>query len=183
MPLGHHCEEAAVVTCFDCYEFIDHVAEKVTQLVELQLFSLEVLFAGKEQQLSRTLFLLGLQIGWIDCWMRFRASDPDVCGIIKLDQTCFILEEFNLHPHDFDPVNDLQIISDFITGFQAVHAWIQMHQSSIISSELFEVIMDVTLKPSHQSFQHSVFFRNSSAYFLSALSFSGIFKFLVVDHL
>jgi hypothetical protein len=76
-----------------------------------------------------------------------KTPDPNVVGVVELDETVFILEEFYFHSHDIDVVDELNEIANLVARLQAVSSWIGPHQCSLLPFELLVIVMDASEKP------------------------------------
>ena len=95
----------------------------------------------------RPLFKPRLRLLFLDL---LKLSDPQILAVIENDFARFILLELYLHSYDFDGVDLLKIIPDFVTHFEAVCSWVMSLKHEIVAPKLLVVILDFSLDFVHE---------------------------------
>ena len=77
--------------------------------------------------------------------MIFSAANPNVAGMIELDKASLVLDELNVHVHNFDFMHFLHEVADLVTLLEAESLRVVQLQRQIVFAELLEVILVLTL--------------------------------------
>jgi len=91
---------------------------------------------------------LGFILLQLEIYFRLELPNPDVLGMVELNQPTFILVKLSLHPYNFDIVQELKIEPYLITDLQTVSLWIGQLKGLVLvgGTKLVIVKHDIALE-------------------------------------